>query len=302
MYGFGFFLYDVLNRFCKLCEIKKDESLEKYLKIMEELRENLNKNAWDGKWYKRAFFEDGKPLGSNENDECKIDGISQSWASISGAGEIEKVQMAMDSLENYLVDRENMIIKLITPPFSKTDLEPGYIKSYIPGVRENGGQYTHGAVWSIIANAKLRNGKRAGEYFRYLNPIEHARTKEDAIKYKVEPYVVAADIYSAKGMVGRGGWTWYTGSSSWLFMAGFESVLGIRKEGEILYINPCIPSEWESYRVSYKYKESTYNINIYNPEHKSTGIKTVYNNNNAVGTNEIQLINDGEEHSIDLII
>lgn len=142
-YGFGFFLYDVLKKFCKLCEIKEDKDIEKYLKILEELRINLNQNAWDGRWYKRAFFKDGTPLGSKENEECKIDSISQSWSAISGAGDTEKVQIAMESLENYLVDRENMIIKLLTPAFNKTELEPGYIKSYIPGVRENGGQYTH---------------------------------------------------------------------------------------------------------------------------------------------------------------
>ena len=263
---------------------------------------NLNQKAWDGRWYKRAYFVNGTPLGSHENEECKIDSISQSWSAISGAGDTEKVQTAMESLENYLVDRENMIIKLLTPPFYKTNLEPGYIKSYIPGVRENGGQYTHGAIWSVIANAKIRDGERAGEYFRFLNPIEHARTKEDAIKYKVEPYVVVADVYSAPNMIGRGGWSWYTGSSSWLFMAGFESILGIKKEGDRLYINPCIPAEWESFSISYKYKTSQYNINVYNSDHKSTGIKTIYDDNNLSGTNEIKLIDDGEEHSIELIM
>lgn len=298
----GFFLYEVLKNFCKICEIENDNDIEKYIKIMETLKENLNKNAWDGNWYKRAYFEDGKAIGSIESEECKIDGISQSWAAISGAGEYEKTKTALESMENYLVDRENMIIKLLTPPFNKTNLEPGYIKSYIPGVRENGGQYTHGAVWSIIANAKYKNAERAGEYFRFLNPIEHARTKENAIKYKVEPYVVVADIYTTPNMIGRGGWTWYTGSSAWLFMAGFENILGIKKKGDILYINPCIPQEWESYYISYKYKETLYNINIYNPEHKSTGLKTIYNDNNFVSTNEIKMINDGETHSVDLII
>ena len=208
----------------------------------------------------------------------------------------------MESLEKHLVDKESGIIKLLDPPFEKSKLEPGYIKAYLPGVRENGGQYTHGAIWSILANAKILNGERTGEYFRFLNPIEHARTKENAIKYKVEPYVVAADVYSAPSMIGRGGWTWYTGSSNWLFIAGLESILGIKKMGDILKINPCIPKEWESYSVSYKYKETTYNINIYNPENKSTGIKTIYDDNNFVSTNEIKLVNDGEVHSVDLIM
>lgn len=194
----GFFIYDVLNKFKKVCEIKKDyENIERYEEILENLRTSLNENGWDGKWYRRAFFEDETPIGSASSDECKIDGISQSWAVISGAGEIEKCTLAMDSLDSYLVDKENMVIKLLTPPFDKTLLNPGYIKEYIPGVRENGGQYTHGAIWSIIANAILRDGDRAGEYFRIINPIEHARTKENVLRYKVEPYVVAADVYAS---------------------------------------------------------------------------------------------------------
>lgn len=194
----GFFIYDVLNKFKKVCEVKKDyENIEKYEETLEILRRSLNENGWDGKWYRRAFFEDETPIGSASSDECKIDGISQSWAAISGAGEIEKCILAMDSLDSYLVDKENMVIKLLTPPFDKTLLNPGYIKEYIPGVRENGGQYTHGAIWSIIANAILRDGDRAGEYFRIINPIEHARTKENVLRYKVEPYVVAADVYAS---------------------------------------------------------------------------------------------------------
>ena len=298
----GFFMYDVINRFIKICEYKNDtEKVEKYNQILPKLKKALNTAGWDGKWYKRAYFKNSKPLGSNENDECKIDSISQNWAVISGAGEEEKCKTALECVENYLVDKENLIIKLLTPAFSKTELEPGYIKSYIPGVRENGGQYTHGAIWGIIANAMMKNGERATEYFRIINPIEHARTKEAVLKYKVEPYVVSADVYSNPNMLGRGGWTWYTGSSSWLFIAGFEYILGIKKENGKLKINPCIPKDWESFIVHYKNKNAKYEINVYNPEHKSTGIKTIYLDNDEKKAAEILLEENGG-HRIDIIM
>ena len=298
----GFFMYDVINRFIKICEYKNDtEREEKYKKILSQLSKALNTTGWDGKWYRRAYFKNGKPLGSNENDECKIDGISQSWSVMSGAGEEEKCKIGLECVENYLVDKDNLVIKLLTPAFSKTELEPGYIKSYIPGVRENGGQYTHGAIWSIIANAMMKNGERATEYFRIINPIEHARTKEAVLKYKVEPYVVSADVYSNSNMLGRGGWTWYTGSSSWLFIAGFEYILGIKKESGKLKINPCIPKEWEFFVVYYKNKNAKYEINVYNPEHKSTGVKTVYLDNDEKKAAEI-LLDENGDHRIDIIM
>ena len=301
----SFFMYDVIKKFIPICEYKKDfERIEKYEAIINKLKEDINNNAWDGNWYKRAFFKDGTPLGSNENDECKIDGISQSWAVISGAGEKEKCIQAMNSLENYLVDKENMIIKLLTPPFSKGEKDPGYIKSYIPGVRENGGQYTHGAIWSVIANAILKDGERAGEYFRILNPIEHARTKEASLKYKVEPYVIAADVYSNLRMLGRGGWTWYTGSSSWLYIAGFEYILGIKKSGNLLKINPCIPKEWERYMVDYEFENSHYIIEVFNPDSICSGIKIAYLDNNEIKLEALEkgiAIEEGE-HKVDVIM
>lgn len=298
----GFFMYDVISKFIEICKYKNDsENVLKYEKVLSSLRISLNTSGWDGKWYKRAFFKDGTAIGSNESDECKIDGISQSWAVISNAGEKEKCILAMKSFENYLVDRENMTIKLLTPAFYKTSLEPGYIKSYIPGVRENGGQYTHGAIWSIIANCIMKEADRAGEYFRIINPIEHTRTKEAVLKYKVEPYVVSADVYANPNMQGRGGWTWYTGSSSWLFMAGFENILGIKKVGEFLKIDPCIPRDWESYCVEYKYKDAKYIINVYNSEHNGSGIKTIYLDNNEQKDFKILMVSDGE-HRIDVIM
>lgn len=297
----GFFLYNVLEKFSKICRIKNEENLIiKYEKEMEKLKYALNSNAWDGKWYKRAFFEDGTPLGSNQNDECKIDSISQSWSVISKAGEDEKSRMAMESLNAYLVDRENMVIKLLTPPFENINKEVGYIKAYIPGVRENGGQYTHGAIWAIIANSLLKNGNRAEEYFRIINPIEHARTKENALKYKVEPYVVAADVYGAGKLIGRGGWTWYTCSSSWLYTAGLNYVLGLRKERDKLRIVPAIPEEWNKYEIEYVYENTLYKIIVKNPNHKQSGVKNIYLDNNLLMSHEIELVDDERVHTIEV--
>ena len=227
----GFFLYNVLDRFIPICKIKGENNLvEKYEKIKENLKRALNTNGWDGRWYKRAFMDDGNTLGSMENEECRIDSIAQSWSVISNAGDNDKKYISMESLENHLIDRENGIIKLLDPPFEKGKLEPGYIKAYLPGVRENGGQYTHAAIWVIIAEALLGFGDKATELYRMVNPIEHARTKETCNKYKVEPYVIPADIYGCNNLAGRGGWTWYTGSSSWYYKAGIEYIRIKNKE------------------------------------------------------------------------
>ncbi len=294
----GFFLYSVLDKFTKICEIKNDiKTKEKYENEMIKLKEALNKNGWDGKWFRRAYFKDGQVLGSAQNDECKIDGISQSWAVISNAVDKEKQEIAMNSLDDYLVDRENMIIKLLDPPFNKSNLKPGYIKAYIPGVRENGGQYTHGAVWAIIANALLKNGDKAEEYFRILNPIEHTRTKQNVEKYKVEPYVVSADVYSSNNLEGRGGWTWYTGSSSWLYVAGLKYILGFQKRGNKLKIEPTIPKEWNGFEIDYKYGNSLYKIIVQKGEEKK-----IYLDNNLIDSGEIDLEDDGKSHTAEVVI
>lgn len=241
-------------------------------------------------------------FGSIENDECRIDAISQSWACISNAGDNDKKYISMESVENQLVDKENNIIKLLDPPFNNTRLEPGYIKSYMPGVRENGGQYTHGAVWAIIAFSTLGLGEKAHEYFNMINPIENAKTKEAVFKYKVEPYVMAADVYSVGSLAGRGGWTWYTGSSSWMYKAGIESILGFKKRGDMFTIKPCIPSEWEEYSIKYKYKQTMYNIEVKNPQHKNTGIEEIYIDNIKSNNQEIKLVNDNNIHNIIIIM
>ena len=237
-------------------------------------------------------------FGSIQNEECRIDSIAQSWATISGAGDNDKKYISIEALENHLVDKEAGIIKLLDPPFEKSKLEPGYIKSYIPGTRENGGQYTHGAIWAIIAEAILGFGEKAVEYFRMINPIEHSRTKEEAKKYKVEPYVVAADIYGGS-LAGRGGWTWYTGSSSWLYEAGIRYILGLKIEKKVLKIEPNIPAAWKEYSIRYKYGESIYNIKVVNKSGKKSGINSLKIDGKDIENKEIVLNDDGRIYRIE---
>ena len=299
----GFFLYEVLKRMIPLIEEKGEENrANRYHKVQEDLRRALNKNGWDGRWYKRAFMDNGDVLGSMENEECRIDNIAQSWSVISGAGDNDKKYISMESLENHLVDRENGIIKLLDPPFEKSKLEPGYIKSYLPGVRENGGQYTHGAIWSVIAEAMLGFGDKATEFFRMINPIEHARTKEMAQKYKVEPYVIAADVYGAENLAGRGGWTWYTGSASWMYKAGIEFILGFQIEKNKVILEPCIPKEWKEYKIDYRYGNDLYHITVYNKAHKNGGITHYTINGEEKEGNQIELTKDGKVYEIEAYI
>ena len=272
-----------------------DNAIYKMADIIADVRA-LNNNAWDGRWYKRAFTDDGDALGSLQNEECKIDSISQSWATISGAGNNDKKYIAMESLENHLVDKEIGIIKLLDPPFEKSKLEPGYIKAYLPGTRENGGQYTHAATWTIIAQTMLNLNDKAYENFRMINPIEHARTKDESSKYKVEPYVIAADVYGQGNLAGRGGWTWYTGSSSWMYIAGIKYILGLNIENGYLKIEPHIPQNWDNYEIKYKYKNSVLNIKITRGGLDKNSKKMVENNTSISDTTIVkQMICNGEE-------
>ena len=304
----GFFQYVVLEKFAELCEkygekFSKQESVQnrvqRYKRIMEALKRHLNTNGWDGRWYKRAFMDDGNVLGSIQNEECRIDSIAQSWATISGAGDNDKKYISLNSLENHLVDKEAGIIKLLDPPFEKSKLEPGYIKAYIPGTRENGGQYTHAAVWTIIAEAMLGFGEKATEFFRMINPIEHARTKDEAKKYKVEPYVIPADIYGGE-LAGRGGWTWYTGSSSWMYEAGIRYILGFNLEKNILKIEPHIPESWKEYSIRYKYGNSIYNIKVVNKN--LNGGKKIRIDGREIEGDEIILQDNGGIYSVEVEI
>ena len=242
-------------------------------------------------------------FGSIENEECRIDSISQSWGIISNAADNDKKYMSLEALENHLIDTENGIIKLLDPPFNKTKLEPGYIKSYLPGVRENGGQYTHAAIWAILAFTIIGLGDKAVEYYRMINPIEHARTKEAANKYKVEPFVISADIYSTENLKGRGGWTWYTGSSSWFCKVGLENILGLKIEKDILKIEPCISSKWEEYFIQYRYKSSIYNIKVKNPYARCTGEnQTFYLNGREIEDKKIKLEDNNKINEIEIIL
>ncbi|MGB7934533.1 MAG: glycosyl hydrolase family 65 protein, partial [Gammaproteobacteria bacterium] len=226
------------------------------------LRNNIEANAWDGGWYRRAWFDDGTSLGSSVNDECRIDSISQSWAVISGGGDPRRARQAMAAVDEHLVRRDVRLIQLLDPPFDKSELEPGYIKGYLPGVRENGGQYTHAAIWTTMAFAMMGDRERAWELFDMLNPVNHGNQPETIERYKVEPYVMCADIYGAPPHTGRGGWTWYTGAAGWMYRLSVETLLGLYLEVDHLRIAPCIPADWESYKIHYRYRETVYHITI----------------------------------------
>ena len=327
----GFFLCSILEKFIPICEyIEQEENKvdkieeknvtienekikeyneeetekksEKYKLIIQQLKKSLNTNAWDGRWYRRAFMDNGKMLGSIQNDECKIDSIAQSWSIISNMGDNDKKYISMESLENHLIDKENGIIKLLDPPFEKGELEPGYIKAYIPGTRENGGQYTHSAVWVIIAEAMLGFGEKAVELFKMINPIEHSKTKEEVLKYKVEPYVIPADVYGQNNLAGRGGWTWYTGSSSWLYIAGIKYILGVNIEKGYMYFNPKISSEWKEYSIKYKYGESIYNIKVINENGNTENVKKVILNGVEIENKKIKLEDNGSVNYVEVIM
>ena len=295
----AFFLYDILNKWVNILKIDNNEQ---YKEILEKLKKDINNNAWDGNWFKRAYTDDGKALGSMENEECRIDSITQSWSVISGAGDNDKKYISMNSLELHLIDKENGIIKLLDPPFENGNLHPGYIKSYLPGVRENGGQYTHAAVWTIIAETMLGFGDKAVELFKIINPIEHSRSKEEANKYKLEPYVVPADIYGAKNLAGRGGWSWYTGSSGWFYTAGIEYILGLNIKDNKLSIKPCIPKDWKEYKIRYKNNSSVYHIIVRNLDEKNTGVRKMYCNGQEIFDKEVELKDDGEIYNIEIIM
>jgi len=259
----AFFLIHVLKAMAALAASRSDKDFsELCLGETEKLARNIETGAWDGQWYKRAYFDSGEPLGSASNDECRIDSLPQSWAVISGAAEKERAAAAMDQVDRRLVDRENSLIKLFEPPFDKCASDPGYIKGYLPGVRENGGQYTHAAVWSVIAFSILKDSKRAWELLGLLNPIRHGDTPGKCAIYKAEPFVMPGDVYAGGPNSGRAGWTWYTGSASWMYQLMVRHLLGIRLKVDKLYFEPCLPEEWNSFKVHYRYRETFYHINI----------------------------------------
>jgi cyclic beta-1,2-glucan synthetase len=297
----GWFLHATLKRFAPLAALMTEDPAP-YLQKAEQCSRALEAQAWDGEWYLRAFYDDGSRLGSHKNSECQIDSIAQSWAVLSGAAPAARALQAMESVNRRLVKPTEQMILLFTPPFDKTERDPGYIKGYLPGVRENGGQYTHAAIWVAWAFAKLGQGERAAELFRLLNPINHADTPEKVARYKVEPYVIAADIYSQPPYTGMGGWTWYTGSSGWMYRLGLEAILGISRVGTALKINPCIPGNWPGFQFTYRFGGTPYLVRVENPDGVNRGVRQIVLNGNSLPDNRIPLIDDGQQHEVRVVM
>jgi len=296
----GFFLYEVLMRFRKLAGTRGDKDFaERCREEANQLRRNIERHGWDGRWYRRAYFDDGTPLGSAENPECRIDSIAQSWSVLSGAGDHERSRLAMEAVDEHLVRREHGLIQLLDPPFDTSGLNPGYIKGYVPGVRENGGQYTHAAIWAAMAFARLGDNRRAWELFTMINPVNHARSAEETATYKVEPYVIAADVYAVPPHTGLGGWTWYTGSAAWMYRLILESLLGLELEVDKLRFTPCLPADWEGFKMHYRYGETVYHITVLTiPVGK--GGKRVVVDGRVQDDHSITLIDDRKEHWVEV--
>jgi cyclic beta-1,2-glucan synthetase len=298
----GFFLHGVLLDFAAFCDARDDAArAARYRTDAARLALHLDL-AWDGEWYRRGYYDDGTPLGSAQNDECRIDSIAQSWAVLSGAVPAPRAERAMDAVRSTLVARGSQLILLLDPPFDQSVQDPGYIKGYPPGVRENGGQYTHAAAWVVMALARLGSGDEVAELFHMLNPINHTRTAADVGRYKAEPYVVAGDVYSRPPHAGRGGWSWYTGSASWLYRAGIESMLGLRRRGATFSIDPCIPASWRDYEIAWRAGDTRYLIAVSNPDRHCRGVLTASLDGAAVDATAIPLVDDGQAHHVRIVL
>jgi cellobiose phosphorylase len=298
----GFFLHKVLDSFAALAQHRGDGPFADFCRReAQDLRRNLAKHAWDGAWYRRAWFDDGSLLGTWSNSECSIDSIAQSWSVLSGAGDAARARMAMDALDERLVRRESGLIQLLEPPFDKSGLNPGYIKGYVPGVRENGGQYTHAAVWAAMAFAVMGDAPRAWELAALINPLNHSRTPDAVGVYKVEPYVIAADVYAVRPHTGRGGWTWYTGAAGWYYRLIIESLLGLRREADRLRFEPCMRADWDSYAVHYRFGDTRYHIR-FQRDTSATGSAAVRAILDGIdlGTGTIPLVDDRREHDVEV--
>ncbi len=299
----AFFLFDVLKRFSQLARQRGDSAFaERCSAQAEQLRQQIKVHAWDGKWYRRAYFDNGEPLGSSSNAECQIDSLSQSWSVLAGASDRERSRQAMEAVEQRLVRRDAGLIQLFDPPFANSHLNPGYVKGYVPGVRENGGQYTHAAVWTVMAFAELGEHELAWELFHILNPVNHGSTRSKAAIYKVEPYVIAADVYSVSPHVGRGGWTWYTGSAGWMYRLLTETMLGVKLEGETLRVEPRMPKSWPGFKIHYRFRETIYHISVVkSDEALLQGVQISESGRVWEGTT-IPLVDDHQEHHVQVRI
>jgi cyclic beta-1,2-glucan synthetase len=298
----GFFLYVILGDFAPLCESRGDAArAERYRSQARRLASALEL-SWDGEWYRRGYYDDGTPLGSAQTDECKIDSIAQSWAVLSGAVPLRFGDRAMDAVRAHLVRRGIQVVLLLSPPFDTSPQDPGYIRGYPPGVRENGGQYTHAAVWAVMAVARLGSGDEAMELFHMLNPINHSRTSADAERYRTEPYAVAGDVYAHPAHPGRGGWSWYTGAAGWLYRTGLESLVGLRRQGTTFAIDPCIPASWPEYTIAWRFGRTRYEITVTNPEHRCRGVAEAELDGAPVESAAIPLVDDGATHVVRIVL
>ena len=297
----AFFLYDVLTRFAKLARARQDgEFAERCLIQAQQLQANIEQHAWDGEWYRRAYYDDGATLGSQADLECQIDSLPQSWAVLSGGGDPSRARQALQAVDQRLVNRDSGLIQLFNPPFAHSPQDPGYIKGYYPGVRENGGQYTHAAVWTATAFAQMGEHERAWELFALLNPIHHSATPETLATYQVEPYVVAADVYAAAPHTGRGGWTWYTGAAAWMYRLLIESLLGANLEGTRLRLTPCLPQAWPSFRIHYRYRQAIYHICVSRLAADAPDAPQLTLDGEPLPGNILPLCDDHQEHSVEL--
>jgi cyclic beta-1,2-glucan synthetase len=298
----GWFLVSILRPFAELVASRGDSArASRYEDVAASVSKAIEE-AWDGEWYRRAYFDDGTPLGSKENTECRIDAIAQSWSVISGAGDRARAARAMASVDAHLVRAEDGLVLLLTPPFDHMEPNPGYIRGYLPGIRENGGQYTHAALWNVLAFVQLGDGDRAWELLSLLNPVNHGRTREDVARYRAEPYVVAADVYSAVPHTGRGGWTWYTGSAGWMYRVGIEAILGITLRRGALHIDPCIPRAWPGFEAVFAPTDARYRITVENPNRACRGIARMELDGVNVTGRDVPILRDKQEHAIRVVL
>ncbi|MBU0708096.1 cyclic beta 1-2 glucan synthetase, partial [Patescibacteria group bacterium] len=299
----AFFMCDVLIKFSGIARLRGDLDFSKKCESeVDRLRRSIEEHGWDGEWYLRAYFDDGTPLGSAKSPECRIDSIAQSWSVLSGAGDSGHSRMAMEAVDKYLVRREDSLIQLLDPPFDKSNLNPGYIKGYVPGVRENGGQYTHAAIWATMAFAALGDSRRAWELLAMINPVNHGKSAEGIEKYKVEPYVIAADVYAVTPHTGRGGWTWYTGSAAWMYRLIVESLLGLSLKTDKLSFKPCLPADWDGFTVHYRFRETIYHIRVIQKKEGEKEATTVSVDGVVQQGKAVTLVDDGQKHSVEVVV
>jgi cyclic beta-1,2-glucan synthetase len=302
----GWFLVSILRPFADLAEQRGDAARASTYRAAATALIAAVEEAWDGEWYRRAYFDDGTPLGSKTNTECQIDAIAQSWSVISGAGDPVRARQAMDAVDARLVRRDDKLALLLTPPFDTMEPSPGYIRGYLPGVRENGGQYTHAALWNVLAFARLGDGDRAVELFALLNPLGHTGSAADVARYRAEPYVIAADVYSVPPHTGRGGWTWYTGSAGWMYRVGVEAILGITLKQGALHVDPCIPRDWPGFEATVKLGDgdaaTRVRIVVENPAHVNQGVDRLELDGVDVTGDPLPILQDGQSHVVRVVL